>query len=424
MTGHARSDERRAPVTPAVTSAPAAPSLWGNRDYRLVWGGNLASSIGSATVLIALPLLVLAITGRPLQAGGVGAAETIPYIALSLPLGLVVDRYPRRRLLIVAGIISMTASAIIPVVYYLGHLEIGLVYAVAILVACGGALDQIAQVAMLPALVSEAQLAAASGQSELIFNLSAIAGPPLAGLLLSGGHLGVPFIIDSVSFGVLALAAALIRSEPGPGEPAGEQRWRDEILAGFRTLARYRVVRALSLITLTGDFLFSGITVLMTVLLRSRGAAPPVIGAAFAIAATGGVIGALTATRFERAARLVTSVMRRSWATALLFPLLATGMPPLVLGVIWALMNVMIAYMNVTQMRLTISLVPSAVVGRTQSIVTFASYAVLPAGALLTGVLLQYAGPRGTVLTFGGILAAVAIYSSVSRDLRAPAAGC
>jgi hypothetical protein len=80
--------------------------------------------------------------------------------------------------------------------------------------------------------------------------------------------------------------------------------------------------------------------------------------------------------------------------------------------------------MNVTQMRLTISLVPSAVVGRTQSIVTFASYAVLPAGALLTGVLLQYAGPRGTVLTFGGILAAVAIYSSVSRDLRAPAAGC
>ena len=68
--------------------------------------------------------------------------------------------------------------------------------------------------------------------------------------------------------------------------------------------------------------------------------------------------------------------------------------------------------------------IPSEVLGRTQSIVTFASYAVLPAGALLTGVLLQYAGPRGTVLTFGGILAAVAIYSSVSRDLRAPAAGC
>ena len=134
----------------------------------------------------------------------------------------------------------------------------------------------------------------------------------------------------------------------------------------------------------------------------------------------GGIIGALTATRFERAAGLVPSVMLRSWAAALLFPLLATGVPPIALGVIWALMSVMIAYMNVTQMRLTISLVPPVVLGRTQSIVTFASFAVLPIGAVFTGVLLQYAGPDGTVLTFTGILAAVAIYSSVSRDLRTP----
>lgn len=90
------------------------------------------------------------------------------------------------------------------------------------------------------------------------------------------------------------------------------------------------------------------------------------------------------------------------------------------LGVVWALMTVTIAYMNVTQMRLTIGLVPQDVLGRTQSIVTFASCAVLPVGAVLTVVLLPYAGPRGTVLTFTCILAAVAVYSSVIRDLRAP----
>jgi hypothetical protein len=67
-------------------------------------------------------------------------------------------------------------------------------------------------------------------------------------------------------------------------------------------------------------------------------------------------------------------------------------------------MNVMIAYMNVTQMRLVIRLGPEHVLGRTQSVVTFASYAVL----------------RATVLTFTGILAVLAIYGSVSRDLRAP----
>jgi MFS family permease len=394
--------------------------LWRNRDYRLLWAGNLVSSVGSATVLIALPLLVLAITGRPVNAGAVAAVEAVPYVALSLPIGMMVDRYPRRRLLVCAGVVSMAATSLIPITYYFGDLTIGLVYAVAAVVGCGGALDQIGQVAVLPRLVNQDQLGAVSGQSELIFNLSSIAGPPVAGLLLAGGHLAVPFIIDSVSFGVLALAIGLIRSDLDPGKPDDRGRWRDEILAGFRTLARYRTLRALSIITLTGDFLFSGITVLMTVLIKSRGAPASIIGAVFAIAAVGGAVGALTASRFERSTGLVQSVMLRSWATALLFPLLATGAPPIVLGIVWALINVMIAYMNVAQMRLTIGLVSGEVLGRTQSIVTLASYGVLPIGAVTTGVLLQYAGPNGTVLVFTGVLAAVAIYGSFSRDLRAP----
>lgn len=184
-----------------------------------------------------------------------------------------------------------------------------------------------------------------------------------------------------------------------------------------------RLPRALSVLTLTGDFLFSGITVLMTVLVKSRGGSPAVIGAVFAIAAVGGLIGSLAATRLDRAAGLARSVMLRSWATAVLFPLLATGVPPIALGVVWSLINVMIAFMNVTQMRLTMSLASQEVLGRTQSVVTFASFAVLPVGAVFTGVLLQYAGPRGTVLTFTGILAVLAVYSSVSRDLRSPIRG-
>jgi predicted MFS family arabinose efflux permease len=407
-------------VPDPVATRPKPAPLWRNRDYRLLWAGNLVSSLGSATVLIALPLLVLAITGKPLQTGGVAAAETIPYIALSLPLGVLVDRYPRRRLLIAAGVTSMLASSVIPIAYYLHELSIGLVYAVAVLVACGSALDEIAQVAVVPKLVGEERLGVASGQSELIFTLSAIAGPPLAGLMLSEGVLAGPFIVNAVSFGVLALAVGLIRADLDPAKPAGRARWRDEVLLGLRTLMRHRTLRALSVLTLTGDFLFSGITVMMTVLVKSRGASPAVIGAVFAIGAVGGVIGSLTATRFERALGLVRSVLLRSWATALLFPLLATGVPAITLGVIWSLMNVMIAYMNVTQMRLVMSLVPGHVLGRTQSVVTFASYAVLPAGAVFTGILLQYAGPRGTVLSYTGILAALAIYGSVSRDLRAP----
>jgi MFS family permease len=349
---------------------------------------------------------VLALTGKPLQAGGVSGAETTSYIAVSLPAGLVVDRYPRRPMLVLAAATSMLATAIIPVAYYVHHLAIGQVYAVAALVGCAGALDQIAQVAILPRIVSAEHLGNASGQAELIFTLSAIAGPPLAGLLLSGGHLAVPFIIDSLSFGALAVAIGLIRQELDPERPTERARRRDELLAGIRTLTGHRSLRALSAITLAGDLLFAGITVLMTVLVGSRGASPTTIGAVFAIAATGGVIGSLTATRFKRKAGLVRSVMLRSWVTALLFPLLATSVAPIILGVLWALVNVMIAFMNVTQMRLIMDLAPPGVLGRTQSVVTFAQFAVLPIGAVLTGVLLQYADARWTVLAFSAVLAA------------------
>jgi MFS family permease len=400
--------------------AEQEPPLWRNRDYVLLWTGNLISSIGSAMVLIALPLLVLAITGKALQTGTVAAAEAIPFIALSLPIGAVVDKYPRRGLLILAGGVAMLATALIPVTYYLHHLAIGIIYVVAVLVGCATALDQIAQVAVLPRLVGESRLAAASGQAELIYNVSAIAGPPLAGLLLSKGHLAVPFIVDSASFGVLVLAVGMIRSGLDSENTAETGRWREEIFIGFRKLAQHRNLRALSIMTLTGDFLFAGITVLMTVLLKFRGASAQTIGEAFAIAAAGGVIGSLSAARFERAIPLVPSVILRSWATALLFPLLATGIPPIALGFVWGLMNIMIAFMNVTQRRLTISLVPGDALGRTQAIVTFASFAVLPIGAVFTGVMLEFAGGRGTVLTFAGVLALVAIYSSVSRDLRTP----
>lgn len=401
-----------------AVESPTVKPLWRNRDYRLFWSGNLVSSVGSMTVLVALPLLVVAVTGKPLHAGGVAAVESLPFIALSLPIGVLVDRYSRRRMLILAGVVSMLASLVIPITYHFGHLTGGIFYAVAAILGAASALMEIAQVAVLPRLVPKEQLGVAAGQSELIYNVSALAGPPIGGLMLAGGHVEVPFLIDSLTFGTLALTVALIRTGLDIETPSEPGHWRQQLSQGFRILFAQRRLRAITVMTLAGDFLFSGITVLMTLLTKSRGASPSMIGAVFALSAVGGIIGSVIANRAQSHTGLVRSIMLRSWATAVLFPLLALGVPPILLGVIWGLMNVMIAYMNVTQMRLTMSLASEEVLGRTQSVVTFGSFAVLPLGAMFTGVLLQYTGPRGTVLVFSAILAAIAIYASVSRDLR------
>jgi MFS family permease len=66
-----------------------------NREFRLLWGGQTLSELGSQLSLVAYPLLVLAVTGSPAKAGVVGFAKTVPYAVLALPAGALADRVNR-----------------------------------------------------------------------------------------------------------------------------------------------------------------------------------------------------------------------------------------------------------------------------------------------------------------------------------------
>lgn len=88
-----------------------APPLWKNRDYLLLWSGQTVSIIGTQVFSIAFPLLVLARTNSPIQAGLVAAAQTLPYLLFSLPAGALVDRWDRKRTMILCNGVSGLALA-------------------------------------------------------------------------------------------------------------------------------------------------------------------------------------------------------------------------------------------------------------------------------------------------------------------------
>lgn len=391
--------------------------LWRNRDFRFWWAGSLTSAIGSAMTMIALPLLVLAVTGSPGRAGVVGALEALPFAALSLPTGVIVDRYPRRALLAGAATVSALSTVAIPIAYGLDRISIAVIYAVALVNGAAGVVFEVAGVAVIPSLVDEEQQGAAAGQAEVIWNVSAIVGPPLAGLLVTKAWPALPFAIDALSFGAVALCILAIRrslASPGPTTTG----WRSDLTFGARTVTRNPRLRAMTILTITGDLLFAGIFILMTVLVRARHGSAISVGTVFALAAVGGVIGSVFAGRVERRVGLVASIVARSWATAILFPLLAVGMPVLLLGAVWGGVNVMIALMNVVQMSYIVTSMPAEVLGRVQAFMTLLAYGVLPVGTLLIGGSLQAFGSRPTVLLMSGVFAVLAVYASVSRDLR------
>src|SRR5262245_46583515 len=89
--------------------------VWANHDYLLRWSGPAASSLGSQLSLFASPLLMLALTRSPAEAGFLSAARTLPFLLLGLPAGAMVDRVNRKRLMIACDLGRALVLGSIPV---------------------------------------------------------------------------------------------------------------------------------------------------------------------------------------------------------------------------------------------------------------------------------------------------------------------
>src|SRR5215831_11349532 len=120
-------------LSPALRE-PAQPfhplPLWRNPDYLLLWGGQSISDIGSRVSLLALPLLMLALTHSPAQAGLLGALRGLPNLLFGLPAGAFIDRWNRKRVMLFCDSGRALALGSIPLAYVLGHLTLAQLYLV------------------------------------------------------------------------------------------------------------------------------------------------------------------------------------------------------------------------------------------------------------------------------------------------------
>ena len=124
--------------------------LWRNRDYILLWSGQMISSVGSRVSMLAFPLLVLALTHSPAQAGLIGAMRGLPYALLILPAGTLVDRWNRKRVMILCDIGRALALGSIPLALVLGHLTIAQIYVVSLVEGTLFTFFSLAHIACLP----------------------------------------------------------------------------------------------------------------------------------------------------------------------------------------------------------------------------------------------------------------------------------
>jgi MFS family permease len=411
------------PVIGARDQPPAAPTtasrpLWRNRDYMLLWSGQLVSTAGTGVSQLAFPLLMLAITRSPAQAGLLGAVEALPYVIFSLPAGALVDRWNRKRVMVICDTGRAVSMASIPVVAIVWQLTAIQLYATAVIEGTLMVFFNLAEVACLPRVVPKEQLPSASAQNQGGAIAAYLVAPSLGGFLYQSIGKTIPFLVDAVSYAASVASLLVIRTEFQEERMEAPRALRIEILKGLRWLWKQPLIRFMAFLTGGLNFGNAGVGLILIVLARHQHASPAMIGIIFSVGSVGGILGSVLAPRIQKRYRFGQVIISMVWIEALLWPLFAIAPSPLLLGVIAAGQWITGPIYNAVQFSYRLALIPDALQGRVNSVFRLLAFGFQPLGAALSGVLLQSIGAPSTVLVFSACTAALALLATVNAHVR------
>lgn len=402
--------------SPATSTAP--PPLWRNRDFRLLWSGQVVSNAGSNMSAIAFPLLVLALTHSAFQAGLVGAVQGLPFLLLTLPAGALVDRWERKRTMIVCDLVRMAAFGLIPLAAWTGHLGLAVIYLTVTIEGTAFTLFNLAELSAMTRIVPREQLPAATAQYQIVFALAGIVGPPIAGVLY-GVRRALPFLADAVSYAVSAVSLAFIRTPLQEERIHAPQHLRHEVAEGIGWLWRRPLLRFMALITGGLNVAFAGSALIFIVLLRrDLNADPRTIGLVFGFAAIGAIGGAFVGTWIQRRTTFGQAIVGGLWVQTVLWLLFLPMGSVAGVGILAFLFFVTVPLYDIVQFSYRVALIPDALQGRVNSIFRLVAQGGVPVGQLAAGGLVQWLGPRGTIGVVGVALAALALACTISPHVR------
>jgi len=382
-----------------------------HRNYRLFFGGQFVSMIGTWMTRVATGWLVFRLsgqeeTGSAFILGVVGFAGQIPAFFLAPFAGVLVDRWNRHRLLVVTQVLSLVQSALLAVVAFSdepGPLIIGIIIALAFFQGLINAFDMPARQAFLVEIVDRREdLPNAIALNSSLVNGARLIGPSLAGILIYLASEGWCFVIDAVSY--LAVIAALLAMRISPRErpPQRAPLWHG-VKEGVRYAFGFAPIRAILLLLGLVSFMGMPYTTLMPIFAKTLApdAGARVFGFLMTASGTGALVGALYlasratvlglgrvmifATLAFGAGLIGFALSQTLWLSLLLMLLTGFGM-----------MVEMAASNTILQ-----TIVDENKRGRVMSFYTMAFMGMAPLGNLFAGGFAQFIGAANTVLVGG-----------------------
>jgi MFS family permease len=390
-----------------------------HRNYRLFFGGQLVSLVGTWMQSVAQSWLVYRLTGSSLLLGLVGFASQIPVFLLAPVGGAIADRHSRHRILVATQTAAMLLAFLLAWLTLTARVRVAHLFVLSGMLGVVNAFDIPTRQAFVVEMVGREDLSNAIALNSSLFNGARIIGPAVAGVLVGAIGEGWCFFANGVSF--LAVIASLLSMRVAP-RPASAPRASalSEIVEGFRFVARNRAMRDLILLLGAVSLTAMPYAVLMPIFAdRILHGGARGLGILMGASGAGAVLGALALALRKRlrglgswvaastavfgVALVLFSFSRSFWlSTALLVPA-GFGMMVQMAGC-----NTLIQAM-----------VPDALRGRVMAVYSMMFMGMAPFGALLAGWLADRFGAPATV-ALGGLccIAGAAVFATRLPGLR------
>lgn len=371
--------------------------LWRNRDFLLLISGQGISSVGSQLSFVAFPLLMLALTHSPEQAGFMSAVRGLPFWFLSLPAGVLVDRWNRKLTMIICDTGRALAMGSIPLAYALGHLTFLQLYLVSFIEGTLFVFFYLAESATIPHVVAKEQITAATGQNEVLYSTATLLGPALAPILYSFGRV-FPFLADAISYALSVCSLFFIKTQfQGERVATKLHLWKD-IGEGLSWLWHHKLLRFIAILTFGLNTPCTGYVLILIVLAQHMHAPNTYLSLIFAGGGIGSIFGALLASPLYKRFGFSRLIIATTWLWASTWLFYAIAPNPLILALDNALSFIVVPIYMVVQYGYRLAVIPDSLRGRVNSVYRLMALSGQPIGIAITGILLQVVGPVPTIL--------------------------
>jgi MFS family permease len=366
--------------------------------------------------MIAYPLLVLALTHSPAKAGIVGFARVAPWGVFGLVAGLAVDRFPRKRMMIVSDVVRACALASIAVAIAVGHLTFAQVAAVAFLEGSMYVFFNIAEIGALRSVVAREQLPTAAAAEQARYSTVTIVAPPLGGSLFGIGR-ALPFLAGAVS-PVFSLATLLAIRTPFQEERARDETpLRAQLAEGFRFLWARPFLRTCALMFTWTNLVFEGIVLAFIVIARRHGLSGAQIGLLITLFGLCSLAGSALSPRLQKRLGMRAIVVGSYWIQLLVVAYIVYPSPYVLLGAF--LPSAFFApTLNAVIIGYRVAVTPDHLTGRVNSVARSIAVFGAPLGSLAAGFLLGSFSARTTIAVFAVMLVLLTAFATLSPSIR------